>query len=131
MWISDFASSLLKYQKETKLGAQKFHFPKDKKLHFCFLGRNVFIFQVLAEKWRVLFLGIKKCFLLGKYKEGFLLTKYRKPFSLRKYKHFLILQLESSISGNIRKFSRCQFFCFFWDWDGKCIRWPSNHTTTG
>ena len=53
-------------------------------------------------------------FELGVKSEGFHLRKYKKSFPLRKYKNFfLILELKSSVSGNIRNFFRGWFVCFF------------------
>ena len=46
--VTGFASSLLKYQKETKLGAQKFNFPKDKKAPFLFSGVERFYFSSIG-----------------------------------------------------------------------------------
>ena len=95
--------------------------------------------------WGGTFLFFKywlKCegFYFSEYRNAFFWENIRKaffsqnignPFRWENISIFLILQLESSISGNIRKFFRGQFFCFFWDWDGKCVRWPYNHTATG
>ena len=52
-------------------------------------------FWTWAEKWRVPFMDIQ---------EKFFLRKHKKSFFLRKCKVFLILELQSSISKNEKKF---------------------------
>ena len=56
--VLDFASSLLKYQKFIKLGAQKFHFLKYMKASFPFSDVVSFIFEASAENCRVPFLEV-------------------------------------------------------------------------
>ena len=66
--------------------------------------------------------GFLSFFELGVKSGGFHFRKYKKSFLLKKYKKsvlwentiiFLILELESSISGNIRNFFRGGFFWVF------------------
>ena len=52
-------------------------------------------------------------FEIGLKSAGFHFQKYKKSFLFRKYKNFLILELESSFSWNIRNlFSGWIFFIF-------------------
>ena len=107
-------------------------------LRVVFLGRNIrnffrgkfwglrpkseeFNFQIYQKSF--LLRKYKKSFVLRKYKKSFSLRKYKKSFSLRKYNFFLILKLESFISGNKRNFIQERIFfsdfLFFvgWGWE--------------
>ena len=70
------------------------------------------------------FLGVDFfSFELGLQSAGFHFRKYKTRFLLRKYEHFLVLELESSISINIKKFFfGVEFFFIFRAWAGKCAR---------
>ena len=95
--VLDFASSLLKYQKFVKLGAQKFHFLKYIKASFPFSDVDFFYFSGFG--WKL---------------QGSISGSTRKAFFWENIRIFLIFELKSSISGNIRNFFRSQYFLFFW-----------------
>ena len=120
--VSGFASSLLKYYKFFKLGAQKYHVPKYQEVPFQFSGANFFYFKIVLKSAGFHFWKYKICFFFRekrgihfhfqKCKEffggvnffglnffGFLGLGWEvQGFIPRNSRMFLVLQLETFIS---------------------------------
>ena len=90
--VSGFPSYLLKYQKVLKLGAPKFHFPKYQKVCFRFLD----FFYFSSFDWKV---------------QGSIVGSIRKVFFRENIR--ILLEIESSMSGNRRNFIWVEFFWIF------------------
>ena len=90
------ASSLMKYQKCFKLGAQKFHFPEYKKVLCLFSRANFLYFSSFG--WKV------QVFISANIKNAFFWENIRKAFPENVSEFVLMLELESFTSENIRSF---------------------------
>ena len=73
-----------------------------------FFRVGAFIFS-RSESYFLKYRELCCCFL------GFCFLKYKNSFLLLKYKKFLVFELESSISWNIRTFFGLYFFFFFFE----------------
>ena len=107
--FSGFANSLLKYKKFFKLGARKFHFPKYKTFFQSGFFKIFLSSKLLPEIWEVSW-NIRNFFGVS------VSPNIRKAFFWENIKNFLILELESFISWNVRKyknFFRSWFSLFF------------------
>ena len=102
--FSGFASSLLKYKKFFKLGARKSYFPKYKTFFQSgflkiFLSSKLLL-EIQEVSWNIRnFFGVSVS------------PNIRKAFFSENIKNFLILELESFISRNVRKYKN-----FFQSW---------------